>query len=96
MPYLYEFSISMQLSGSLILLIWCFAKISTNVLDMCFPGVIFAKRKENGDLYIDKELIRQKIKNIFLNIFAFFISSLVMQRPFFLRIIWKNYAANLL
>lgn len=38
---------------------------------MCFPGVIFAKRKETGELYIEKELVQQKVKNIFLNVWAF-------------------------
>lgn len=71
MTYLYEFSISAQLSGAILLLFWCFSKISKNVLDMCFPGVIFAKRKETGELYIEKELVQQKVKNIFLNVWAF-------------------------
>lgn len=71
MMLIYELSISLQLSGALILLLWCFSKISVNVLDMCFPGVIFAKRKKNGKLYIDKVIIRQKANTIFLNIWAF-------------------------
>lgn len=70
MAYLYEFSISAQLSGAILLLFWCFSKISKNVLDMCFPRVIFAKRKETGELYIEKEIVQQKVKNIFLNVSA--------------------------
>lgn len=71
MTHLYEFSISAQLSGAILLLFWCFSKISKNVLDMCFPGVIFAKRKETGELYIEKELVQRKVKNILLNVWAF-------------------------
>lgn len=71
MTYLYELSISLQLSGALILMLWCFSKVSDNVLDMCFPGVVFAKRNEHGELYIAKEMIRQKVKTIFLNVWAF-------------------------
>lgn len=69
--YIYEFSISMQLSGALILLLWCFSKISTNAIDMCFPGVIFAKRKDSGEPYIEKGVIQNKVKTIFLNMCAF-------------------------
>lgn len=71
MTHLYEFSISAQLSGAILLLFWCVSKISKNVLDMCFPGVIFAKRKETGELYIEKELVQRKVKNILLNVWAF-------------------------
>lgn len=71
MTLIFELSISLQLSGALILLLWCFSKVSNNVLDMCFPGVVFAKRNENGELYIAKEMIRQKVKTIFLNVWAF-------------------------
>ena len=42
MTLIFELSISLQLSGALILLLWCFSKVSNNVLDMCFPGVVFA------------------------------------------------------
>ena len=65
MMYLYEFSIAAQLSGAIILLIWCFSKVSKNVLDMCFPSVVFAKRKESGEVYIDRHIIQQKDKTIF-------------------------------
>ena len=68
----YAISISFQLSGSLILLLWSFSKVSTNVLDMCFPGVIFAKRNKAGNLYIEKEMVQQKVKTILLNVWAFF------------------------
>lgn len=39
MTHLYEFSISAQLSGAILLLVWCFSKISINVLDMCWSYV---------------------------------------------------------
>lgn len=71
MLYLYVFSISAQLSGALILLLWSCSKIGTNVLDMCFSGVTFAKRNNSGEVYIEKETIRRKVKTIFLNVWAF-------------------------
>lgn len=71
MNNLYEISISLQLSGALLLLLWSFSKMSTNVLNMCFPGVVFAKRKENGDLYIEKAIIKRKVETILLNVCAF-------------------------
>lgn len=71
MNYWYELSISLQLSGALLLLLWSFSKMSKNVLNMCFPGIIFAERKENGDVYIGRDIIRSKVKTILLNICAF-------------------------
>lgn len=71
MNYWHELSISLQLSGALLLLLWSFSKVSKNVLNMCFPGIVFAKRKENGDVYIDRDIIRSKVKTILLNVCAF-------------------------
>jgi len=72
MNYWHEVSISLQLSGALLLLLWSFSKWSKNVLNMCFPGIIFAERKDNGDVYIGKDIVRSKVKTIILNVCAFF------------------------
>lgn len=71
MKNLYEISISLQLSGAVLLLLWSFSKMSKNVLNMCFPGIVFASRRENGDVYIDRDIIRSKVKTILLNVCAF-------------------------
>lgn len=71
MKNLYEISISLQLSGAVLLLLWSFSKVSKNVLNMCFPGIVFASRRDNGDTYIDRRIIRSKVKTILLNVCAF-------------------------
>lgn len=67
MKNFYEISISLQLSGAVLLLLWSFSKMSKNVLNMCFPGIVFASRRDNGDTYIDRDIIRSKVKTILLN-----------------------------
>ena len=68
---LYEFSISSQLAGALILLIWSFKKVSRNALKMCFPGVTVIEVDDKGNGIIKKEKIRENVKTIFLNVWAF-------------------------
>jgi len=71
MEYLYEFSISAQVTGAIILLFWCFSKVSKNALDMCFSSVSCVDRDEEGNCIIKKELLQSNVKKIFLNIWAF-------------------------
>ena len=83
MKNLYEISISLQLSGAVLLLLWSFSKMSKNVLNMCFPGIVFASRRANGDTYIDRNIIRSKVKTILLNVCAFCYITLGYLLPIF-------------
>lgn len=83
MKNLYEISISLQLSGAVLLLLWSFSKMSKNVLNMCFPGIVFASRRDNGDTYIDRNIIRSKVKTILLNVCAFCYITLGYLLPIF-------------
>lgn len=66
-----EFTVTFQLTGSIILLFWCFSKISKNAIKMCFPGSNIVSRDENNNCIIKKELLQQKTKVIFLNAYSF-------------------------
>lgn len=71
LEYLYEFSVSAQITGAIILLIWCFSKVSKNALDMCFSTLCYVDRNEQGMCIIKKEILQGNVKIIFNNIWAF-------------------------
>ena len=74
----YIFSVSLQLSAGIILLIWSLKGFQENVLNLYFPGGNTASRDENNDdiVLLDKNRLRDKANTIFLSLFSFFDLSL--------------------
>lgn len=65
-------SISFQLAGALILLLWSFKAIGKeSVKDRCFVKGTHIERDENGNGHIDKKRAQNVSKEALLNVFAF-------------------------
>ena len=69
----YIFSVSLQLSAGIILLIWSLKNFQENVLNLYFPGGNTAARDVNNDdiILLDKDRLRDKANTILLSLFSF-------------------------
>ena len=68
---IYILSISFQVSGGLILLLWSFGRTKEKVFQLYFPGSNIVERDENNKVCLDKKKLRKKAVNIYMNRFAF-------------------------
>jgi len=68
---IYIFSLTLQITGSILLLMWSFSKINKNALEMCFPGINIVERDDNNMCIIKKEILQKNVETIFQNVFAF-------------------------
>ena len=68
---IYILSISFQVSGGLILLLWSFGRTKEKVLQLYFPGSNIVERDENNKVCLDKKKLRKKAVDIYMNRFAF-------------------------
>ena len=65
-------SISFQLAGALILLLWSFKAIEKeSVIDRCFVKGTHIERDEDGNGRIDRKRLQSVSKEALLNVFAF-------------------------
>ena len=69
--YIYTMSISLQIAGALILLLWSLGNTKKKVIKSYFPGSNIAERDDNNRVYLRKEKLRKKAKDIYMNRIAF-------------------------
>ena len=68
---IYVLSISFQVGGGLILLLWSFGRTKEKVIQSYFPGSNIVERDENNKVCLDKKRLRKKAVEIYMNRFAF-------------------------
>ena len=67
---LFEFSMSAQLAGAIILLLWSFGKVRKNAIEMCFPSIVAVDIDSEGNGILKKEVLQKNVEKIFLNVWA--------------------------
>ena len=78
---LYILSISFQITGSIILLLWCFnlvkaEQIKTKIIERYFPGCGVPIVNNDGNCSISVEKVQEIVRELYLNFFA--LSSLLI------------------
>lgn len=68
---IYIYSVSLQLSAGIILLIWSLRSFQDNVLQMYFPGSNAVSPDEKNNVALDKRRLREKANTILLSLFSF-------------------------
>lgn len=68
---IYILSISFQVAGGLILLLWSFGRTKEKVIQLYFPGSNIVERDEHNKVCLDKKKLRKKAVDIYMNRFAF-------------------------
>lgn len=65
-------SISFQISGAVILLLWCLrgAKID-HIIEKCFPGSNTVSRDDNNNCILSKERLQKAAREVYTNVLAF-------------------------
>lgn len=66
------FSVSFQLAGAIILLLWCLKGAKKeNIIKRYFPGSNVIERDDENNCVLNKNKLREVSKDVYINIFAF-------------------------
>lgn len=68
---IYNISIALQIAGALILLLWSLGNTRDKVIKGYFPGSNIAERNDENKVCLDKEKLRRKAEDIYMNRYAF-------------------------
>ena len=69
---LYILSVSSQIAGALILLLWACGNTRKRIIDKYYPEAVDAIRDDNENIVMEKEKIRKCAVEIYMNRFSFF------------------------
>lgn len=69
---LYILSVSCQVAGALILLLWACGNTKQRIINKYYPEAVKATRDDNDNMVMKKEKIRECVVDIYMNRFSFF------------------------
>lgn len=68
---IYNMAMAFQIAGALILLLWSLGNTKKKVIELYFPGSNIAERNDNNKVCLEKEKLRKKAEDIYMNRLAF-------------------------